>query len=66
MLDCKRKGKGNIMHKRELYELFEEMINVLGEKGLLDEIFNVLSSDELEENLKYIADNNDLNDLYKK
>ncbi len=36
------------------------------EKGLLDEIFNALSGDELEENLKYIADNNDLNDLYKK
>ena len=53
------------MNKMELYELFEEMINVLGEETLLNELFSALSSDELEENLTYIADMNDISYLYE-
>lgn len=48
------------MEKAKLYELMEQMENCLGTKQLLDELFNALSSQELEENLEYIDRMNDL------
>ena len=57
--------KGYIMYKKELFGIFSEMKQELGEKSLLDELFDALSDDALDETLKYIADNYDLGYLFE-
>lgn len=52
------------MTKEELFNMYEKMILWLGERTMLDELFNALSSEAIEDNLKYIADNHGLNDLF--
>lgn len=53
------------MYKKELFEIFEEMIEVLGRRSLLDEIFDALPSDVLEEILEPIANGYDLGYLFE-
>lgn len=52
------------MYKKELFEIFEEMIQVIGKRSLLDELFDALSDDALEETLEYIAHGYDLDYLF--
>ena len=42
----------------------EEMSLALGDRYMLYELYNYLSTDELEEHLKNIADHHDLSNLY--
>lgn len=53
------------MTRKEVYNLFEEMMELLGERTLLYDLFDALETDEMEDNLIYIADSNGLNYLYE-
>lgn len=48
------------MKRKELYEIMENMEEQIGTKALLDSLFSALSTDEVQENLKYIDRMNDL------
>ena len=41
--------------RAELFEVLNEMVEILGAEETLLEIANALSSDELEENLDYVS-----------
>ena len=42
------------MERNELYNIVDEMIELLGSDKLLDALIRAMSSDELESNLRYI------------
>lgn len=44
----------------DAWNKFEYMVEVMGAENLLDELAKALSTDELMENLEYIARNNDI------
>lgn len=44
----------------EIWNIFEEMKEIMGAENLLDELARALSTDELEENLRWIDKNQDL------
>lgn len=52
---------------KEMFHLFDEIILLIGERAFLDDLFNelynTLSSDELEEYLKHIAASHGLSEL---
>ena len=48
------------MESSEVWDIFEEMKELLGEEELLNELAQALSTDELEENLRWIDKNHDL------
>lgn len=45
----------------QVWKAFEQMKDVMGAESLLDELAQALSTDQLEENLRFIDRNNDLN-----
>ena len=49
--------------RNELYEILDEMVQMLGIEQVLDEMVKAQDSDELQANLEYISDNWDL-DLF--
>lgn len=49
------------MDVNELYEIFNKMRDEIGAEVLLEDLFQALSSDEIEENLRYIDRVRDLN-----
>ena len=48
------------MDINELWAKYEEMKEMMGAESLLDELMQALSADEIEENLEWISDQNDL------
>jgi hypothetical protein len=48
------------MESSDVWDIFEEMKELLGEEELLNELAQALSTDELEENLRWIDKNHDL------
>ena len=44
----------------EIWDIFEDMKEIMGAENLLDELARALSTDELEENLRWIDKNQDL------
>lgn len=44
----------------ELWKKYEQMKEMMGAEALLEELMQALNADEIEENLKWISDNNDL------
>lgn len=42
------------MERNELYNIVDEMIELMGHEQLLDSLIRAMSSDELESNLRYI------------
>lgn len=48
------------MEYDEVWDIFEEMKEMLGAEELVNELAQALSTDELEENLRFIDKNNDL------
>ena len=44
----------------EIWNIFEEMKEIMGAENLLDELARALSTDELEENLRWVDKNHDL------
>ena len=44
----------------EIWNIFEEMKEIMGAENLLDELARALSTDELEENLRWVDKNQDL------
>ena len=49
------------LSQEQVWEAFEKMKKAMGPEALLDELAQALSTDKLEENLKFIDRNNDLN-----
>ena len=49
------------MEREELYNIVDEMIELMGHEQLLDSLIRAMSSDELESNLLYINRVYDLN-----
>ena len=45
----------------QVWKAFEQMKDAMGAESLLDELAQALSTDQLEENLRFIDRNNDLN-----
>jgi len=45
----------------QVWKAFEQMKDAMGAESLLDELAQALSVDQLEENLRFIDRNNDLN-----
>ena len=45
----------------QVWKAFEQMKDAMGAESLLDELAQALSADQLEENLRFIDRNNDLN-----
>lgn len=45
----------------QIWKAFEQMKDAMGAESLLDELAQALSVDQLEENLRFIDRNNDLN-----
>ena len=45
----------------QIWKAFEQMKDAMGAESLLDELAQALSTDQLEENLRFIDRNNDLN-----
>lgn len=48
------------MEHDEVWDIFEEMKEMLGAEELVNELAQALSTDELEENLRFIDKNHDL------
>lgn len=48
------------MEHEEVWDIFEEMKEMLGAEELVNELAQALSTDELEENLRFIDKNHDL------
>ena len=48
------------MEYDEVWDIFEEMKEMLGAEELVNELAQALSTDELEENLRFIDKNHDL------
>lgn len=48
------------MEHNEVWDIFEEMKEMLGAEELVNELAQALSTDELEENLRFIDKNHDL------
>ena len=48
------------MEHDEVWDIFEEMKEMLGAEELVNELAQALSTDELEENLRFIDQNHDL------
>lgn len=44
----------------EIWNIFEDMKEIMGAENLLDELARALSTDELEENLRWVDKNHDL------
>ena len=44
----------------EIWDIFEDMKEIMGAENLLDELARALSTDELEENLRWVDKNHDL------
>ena len=53
------------MTRNELFDILYNMILILGAEYMLYELSKALSNDELEANLKYIANNHDLSELFE-
>lgn len=49
------------MNKQELYEVAEQMVEMLGTEHMLDELLRAMDSKELQENLEFIDRTNDTN-----
>ena len=48
------------MEHEDVWDIFEEMKDLLGAEELVNELAQALSTDELEENLRFIDKNHDL------
>ena len=48
------------MEHEDVWDIFEEMKELLGAEELVNELAQALSTDELEENLRFIDKNHDL------
>ena len=48
------------MEHEDVWDIFEEMKELLGTEELVNELAQALSTDELEENLRFIDKNHDL------
>ena len=48
------------MEHEDVWDIFEEMKEILGAEELVNELAQALSTDELEENLRFIDKNHDL------
>lgn len=48
------------MEHEDVWDIFEEMKEMLGAEELVNELAQALSTDELEENLRFIDKNHDL------
>ena len=48
------------MDINELWEKYEQMKEIMGAESLLEELMQALSAKEIEENLEWISDQNDL------
>ena len=55
----KKRLNENMEHD-EVWDIFEEMKEMLGAEELVNELAQALSTDELEENLRFIDKNHDL------
>lgn len=55
----KKQLNENMEHK-DVWDIFEEMKEMLGAEELVNELAQALSTDELEENLRFIDKNHDL------
>ena len=47
-----------------IWQIFEKMKEIMGAENLLDELARALSTDELEENLRWVDKNYDLGIFY--
>lgn len=47
-----------------IWDIFEKMKEIMGAENLLDELARALSTDELEENLRWVDKNHDLGIFY--